>query len=112
MREIRLGHDRSGEDVVVDLEKSGIRFVLLVGQTGSGKSVFHNHLHREMTAKHTAGEIGLVFVDSTRLDFVGWREPGEKLLIFGDEQIVLPPFSERETRELERFVLRARVASR
>lgn len=72
MKEVSLGTTETGEDVSVDLEKDGIRFILLVGATGSGKSVFHTHLYRAFMDTYSPVELGFVFMDMTRVDFNDW----------------------------------------
>lgn len=61
-----------GEEINLDFIQEGIRFVLLIGRTGSGKSIFHNHVYRELMAKYTPEEVGFIFMDMTRVDFMQW----------------------------------------
>jgi hypothetical protein len=70
---IYLGDTIQGERFELDFDEAGIRFVLLVGMTGSGKSIFHTHLYKELMAKYTPAELGFVFMDMTRVDFVQWN---------------------------------------
>lgn len=66
---IYVGHDIEGKAVELDFDKDNINFVLLAGHTGSGKSIFHNNLYKQLMAKYTPDEIGFVFMDMTRVDF-------------------------------------------
>lgn len=73
MKDVYLGKDELGEDIILNFEKEGVRFTLLIGETGSGKSIFHNNLYQELSAKHTSQEIGFVFMDMTQVDFTLWN---------------------------------------
>lgn len=73
MKPIYFGKKDSGEDLYLDLEKEGIRFVSLLGGTCSGKSVFHDNLYKELSEKHSPAEIGFIFMDMTRVDFTQWN---------------------------------------
>jgi DNA segregation ATPase FtsK/SpoIIIE-like protein len=75
MKPINFGKTDWGEDVIVDLEQEGIRFILLAGKTRSGKTFFHTRLYRQLMANHTPAELGFVFLDMTRLDFSDWEYP-------------------------------------
>lgn len=72
MKDICLGRKDSGEDFLLNLEKEGIHFILLAGETGSGKSIFHYNLYKELSKKHTPEEIGFLFLDMTWVDFTYW----------------------------------------
>ena len=56
----------------LDFDKEKIGFILLAGCTGSGKSIFHNYLYRELSQKYSKEEVGFVFLDMTRVDFFDW----------------------------------------
>lgn len=72
MEKIYLGNNKDGERIELDLDKEKINFILLAGQTGSGKSIFHYNLYKELTDKYSSDEIGFVFLDMTRVDFYNW----------------------------------------
>lgn len=67
---ISLGDVIDGERFELDFDAEGIRFVLLAGMTGSGKSVFHSHLYREFMRAYTPEELGFIFLDMTRSEFL------------------------------------------
>lgn len=72
MKKINLGKTEQGDDMNLDFDQEKIRFVLLIGRTGSGKSIFHTHLYRELMAGYTPEEVGLIFMDMTQVDFARW----------------------------------------
>ena len=43
MKDIYLGKNEDRREIYLNLEKEGIRFILLSGATGTGKSIFHNN---------------------------------------------------------------------
>ncbi|GAB3481412.1 DNA translocase FtsK [Marinomonas epiphytica] len=63
---LSLGHDISGEPVVVDLAK--MPHVLVAGTTGSGKSVGVNAMILSMLLKSTPDEVRLIMVDPKMLE--------------------------------------------
>lgn len=73
MKDIYLGKNIKGESIYLNLEKEGIRFILLVGDSGSGKSIFHNNLYKELSEKHSPEEVGFIFMDMTQVDFTLWN---------------------------------------
>jgi DNA segregation ATPase FtsK/SpoIIIE-like protein len=70
---VNLGKQNNGEDFELDFAKQNLNLVLLLGATGTGKSVFHNTLYRNLAAQNSNTELGFVFLDNTRVDFVAWK---------------------------------------
>lgn len=70
-----LGDDIKGNAISLDLSQKDRRFILLVGATGSGKSIFHNHLYRELSKNNLPSDIKFVFLDMTQVDFMDWKSP-------------------------------------
>lgn len=54
----------------LDFDAEEVHFILLVGRTVSGKSVFHSHLYREFMRAYTPEELGFIFLDMTRSEFL------------------------------------------
>lgn len=69
MKKICLGNDKNGEKIMFDFEAEDVNFILLIGQTGSGKGIFHFNLYKELSEKYSSDEIGFLFLDMTRVDF-------------------------------------------
>ena len=63
---LSLGHDISGEPVVVDLAK--MPHVLVAGTTGSGKSVGVNAMIMSMLLKSTPEQVRMIMVDPKMLE--------------------------------------------
>ncbi len=72
MKKICLGDDEDGNKVMFDFDEESINFILLIGQTGSGKGIFHLNLYKELSEKYSSDEIGFLFLDMTRVDFCQW----------------------------------------
>lgn len=72
---VNLGNSIEGEAIISDLAKDNIHFIILVGSTGSGKSVFHYHLYKQLAENNSPEDLGFIFFDMTRTDFSGWESP-------------------------------------
>lgn len=72
MKKICLGNDKDERKIMLDFDEEGVNFILLIGQTGSGKSIFHFNLYKELSEKYSSDEIGFLFLDMTRVDFCQW----------------------------------------
>ena len=71
-KSIYLGVDKYGKRIELDFDEGNIHFVLLAGQTGAGKSVFHSNLYKELTENHSPEQLGFLFLDMTARDFNDW----------------------------------------
>jgi len=78
MDKIYLGRNIDGNIVELNLDEENINFILLAGQSGSGKSVFHNNLYKELLEKYSKDQVGFLLLDMTRVDFFDW--PTEYLI--------------------------------
>lgn len=70
-----LGTAILGNEVRVDFAKDNIHFIILIGSTGSGKSVFHYHVYKQLAENNSPEDLGFIFFDMTRTDFSGWESP-------------------------------------
>lgn len=70
---INLGKDVKGNDIFIDLAKENIHFIILAGETGSGKSVFHYHLYKELIDHNSPKQLGFVVLDTNRVELAGWK---------------------------------------
>jgi len=46
-----------------------LHFILLLGETGSGKGVFANHYYRGLVTKYSADKLKFLFLDMTGVDY-------------------------------------------
>ncbi len=102
MKTINFGKNEDGVDVSLDFGSDGNRFMLLVGMTGSGKSVFHEHVYHDLMARYTPEEIGFIFMDMTRVDFGGW-DPAyliRPVIVDSDEALGVLEMVHDETRTI------------
>ena len=84
---IYTGKDLEGKDFYLDLEKENLHTIFLTGTTGSGKSIFHYSLYKQLMEQNTPDELGFVFMDMTQVDFARWYSPYLYLpIIFWAEQ--------------------------
>jgi len=67
---ISIGFDKSSVEQFLDL--SAVRLLLLLGATGTGKSVLQTHIFRQLADKNSPEAVGFVFLDMTRTEFVDW----------------------------------------
>lgn len=73
MKRICLGKIDTNERIELDFEEERIRMIGLFGVTGSGKSIFHNNLYRELSMFYSPDEIGFVFCDMICVEFPHWK---------------------------------------
>lgn len=66
---VNLGKQNNGEDFSLDFAKQNLNLILLLGATGTGKSVFHFQLYKELTKQNQPEELGFIIIDNTRVDF-------------------------------------------
>lgn len=72
MKNIYLGLTETSKKIELDFDAEKIKFILLVGGSASGKSIFHNNLYKELSSKYSSGEIGFVFMDMSVITFNDW----------------------------------------
>ena len=73
MEKIYLGDDKQGSRIELDFDEEKIKFILLIGKTGTGKSMFHRNLYKQLLEKYSSNEIGFVFLDNSMVDFGDWQ---------------------------------------
>lgn len=66
---INSGKDREGKEILLDLQKQNLNLILLVGQTGTGKGIFHFNLYRQLLLQNSPEELGFMLIDNTQVDF-------------------------------------------
>lgn len=81
------GNDLKGKKYYLDLKKENLHTIFLTGTTGSGKSIFHYSIYKQLMEQNTPDELGFVFMDMTQVDFAKWYSPYLYLpIIFWTEQ--------------------------
>lgn len=70
-----FGKDLEGKDVYIDLEKENIHSIFLTGSTGTGKSILHYYLYKQLVENNSPKDFGFVFMDMIRVEFAGWDSP-------------------------------------
>lgn len=83
---INLGMAKDGEEVIVDLVRDNIKLILLLGESGSGKSVFHYNFYNQLVDQNTPNELSFIFIDNTRVDFSSFASDYVKEYIAGQEE--------------------------
>lgn len=69
------GNDLKGKKYYLDLKKENLHTIFLTGTTGSGKSIFHTSIYKQLMEQNTSDELGFVFMDMTQVDFASWYSP-------------------------------------
>lgn len=72
---IRVGRDIQENEIFLNLQRENLHSVILTGSTGSGKSIFHYYLYKQLIEQNLPEELGFVFMDMTRVDFSTWKTP-------------------------------------
>jgi hypothetical protein len=99
MKSLNLGIDGHGKKIELDLVKEKIDFILLVGGTGSGKSIFHNYLYKQLSESYSPDELGFVFLDNTMTDFNDWQSDYVVKSVMGRPQEAIKALAEIANQE-------------
>jgi DNA segregation ATPase FtsK/SpoIIIE-like protein len=62
---IKIGKSIKEKDQSIDLEQENLRTILFIGGTGSGKSIFHYNLYKQLMEQDSPKEPGFIFLDMT-----------------------------------------------
>lgn len=69
LKDISIGVDKSGIKKIINLERDNVRNQLLIGSTGSGKSIYHYDFYSQIMENQSPKEVGFIFADYIRIDF-------------------------------------------
>lgn len=72
---LNLGRTVEKKDINIDLGKDHVHTIFLTGSTGTGKSILHNYLYKQLMEQNELRKLKFVFMDMTRVDFTGWKGP-------------------------------------
>lgn len=104
MKNVYMGNDADGKRVELDFDKEGINFILLVGETGSGKSFFHAHLYKELMEKYSSDEIGFAIFDMTRVGFMDFPSDYLVMPIIHDATEAIKALKELADSETDKLI--------
>lgn len=71
---VNLGKTEDEQNFFVDFKKQHIHLTLLVGATGTGKSVLGYHTYQQLVSQNSPDEIGFVLLDNIRVEFSHWNQ--------------------------------------
>lgn len=67
---VNLGLNKeTNQEYFVDFAEQNIGLTLLVGATGTGKSVLGYHIYQQLVSQNSPDEIGFVWLDNIRVEF-------------------------------------------
>lgn len=72
---LHFGKNQDGKDIYIDLKKENIHTIFLSGSTGTGKSILHYYLYKQLLSNNKYQDLGFVIMDMTRVDFSNWKSP-------------------------------------
>lgn len=72
---LNFGKTKEGKNVEFDLKGDNIHTIFLTGETGTGKSILHYHLYKQLAQHNKYTELGFVFMDMIRVEFGKWKGP-------------------------------------
>lgn len=104
MKNIIFGFDGMGDKIELDLVKEKINFILLVGATGSGKTIFHNFLYKQLSEKYSPNELGFVFLDNTMSNFDGWQSDYIVKSVIGRPKEAITALAEIANQEFKKIL--------
>lgn len=104
MKNIIFGFDGMGDKIELDLVKEKINFILLVGATGSGKTIFHNFLYKQLSEKYSPNELGFVFLDNTMSNFNGWQSDYIVKSVIGNPKEAITALAEIANQEPKKIL--------
>jgi hypothetical protein len=71
---VNLGKDIDNQDCFIDFKERNINLTLLVGVSGAGKSVLHNHIYQQLVKQNSPEQISFILIDNTHVDFTIWNQ--------------------------------------
>ena len=72
---LNFGKTKDDKNVEFDLKGDNIHTIFLTGETGTGKSILHYHLYKQLAQHNKYTELGFVFMDMSRVEFGKWKGP-------------------------------------
>ena len=64
----------SKKEIFLDLNKDNIHTVIISGPTGSGKSMFHHNIIKQIIRNNTPKEVGFIFMDFKMIEFRQYKD--------------------------------------
>ncbi len=77
---VNLGLNKdTNQEYFVDFAEQNIGLTLLVGATGTGKSVLGYHIYKQLVEQNSPEEIAFIVIDNVHLEFTQWNQQSSYL---------------------------------
>lgn len=77
---INLGKNQINEVISLDVTEGKSTLVLLAGETGSGKSIFHAQLYKQLLETYSPNQLRILLLDMTRVDYPDFQNYSQYFL--------------------------------
>lgn len=71
---VKLGKAVDNQEYFIDFADQNINLTLLVGSSGTGKSVLGYHIYQQLVGQNSPDEITFVLIDNVHLEFTQWNQ--------------------------------------
>ena len=71
---VNLGKTTDNQEYLIDFDDQNINLTLIVGSSGTGKSVLGYHIYKQLVDQNNPDEITFVLIDNVHLEFTQWNQ--------------------------------------